>query len=261
MTMNGAASPGRYVFGVVRAMDGARLSKKMKRFNIHLGLVDCDSIAAAVKPASLDPVEPSRRNLLEHSETLEWLAENCTVLPMRFGVVAPGEEALRRGYLDPLHDELLGLLDEMEGRTELQVKAYLAEEWAVKEIVAADPAVRRIRERVKRRGGEGSYQDQVAMGEMVAGHVDSLRRRTSADILRSLAPLAVRWAEGPITSEWMAANLSFLVDRHDVAAFDGAVKRIGDETAGHMEIRYAGPLPVYTFVDLPIRPAGEPARR
>jgi hypothetical protein len=63
--------------------------------------------------------------LCAHEASIERLMAAATVLPMRLGITAAGEEALRR-WLDANEDELLGLLDDVRGAVELSVRADLA---------------------------------------------------------------------------------------------------------------------------------------
>jgi hypothetical protein len=48
----------------------------------------------------------------------------------------------------------------------------------------------------------------------------------------------------------MAVNASFLVERDGLSAFDRAVDALGEEQAGRIRLRYTGPLPPHSFVEL-----------
>ena len=48
----------------------------------------------------------------------------------------------------------------------------------------------------------------------------------------------------------MAVNASFLVERTGLQGFDRAIDELGEEQAGRIRLRYTGPLPPHSFVEL-----------
>ncbi|MDQ6749432.1 MAG: GvpL/GvpF family gas vesicle protein, partial [Actinomycetota bacterium] len=50
--------------------------------------------------------------------------------------------------------------------------------------------------------------------------------------------------------ERVALNASFLVERERMAEFDEAVDELGRARAGRLRLKYTGPLPAHSFVEL-----------
>jgi hypothetical protein len=63
--------------------------------------------------------------------------------------------------------------------------------------------------------------------------------------------MAVAAQVGAPEHERVAANVSFLVEEARLEAFDEAVNDLGRRNAGRLEFNYTGPLPAYSFVELP----------
>src|SRR5689334_14022795 len=103
----------RYVYGVVRArgnsLDGARGIN-----DEPVGLVKSKGLAALTSEVSDEVLEAGRDELLTHSRVLEQAFEHGAVLPMRFGIVMPHEQAVRDELLDPHRAELEAQLEEMD---------------------------------------------------------------------------------------------------------------------------------------------------
>src|SRR5690349_6592800 len=101
-----------YVYGVVGS--GAAAPPGSGIDDQPLGLIADGELAALVSDVPDDYLEAGREELLTHSRVLERAVERTVVLPMRFGVVLPGEEAVREQLLAPFREELAAQLRAME---------------------------------------------------------------------------------------------------------------------------------------------------
>jgi hypothetical protein len=70
--------------------------------------------------------------------------------------------------------------------------------------------------------------------------------------LATLEPSAVASAQEPAAA-WDAFNLAFLVERERHEDFDHAVAHLRDQLGERIDLRYVGPLPPYSFVDIDLR--------
>src|SRR5919201_1443390 len=168
----------KYVYGVVRARRGSR-PRLAGIYDKPVKVVARDGLGALVSDVPDGPIDAGRDELLAHSHVLERALERGVVLPMRFGVVMPSEQAVR---------EALGAKRAEDGR----------------------------------------------------GLVDRL------------LPHALAVEVGNAVHERMAANASFLVARDRLAEFDRAVNELGAEQAGRIRLKYTGPLPPHSFVELAV---------
>src|SRR5436190_14504496 len=120
--MAGSKGTPRYVYGVVRAKRGSR-PKGTGIDELPLQVVAANGLGALTSDAPDEELEGGRDELLAHSRVLEEAHARGVVLPMRFGVVMPEEEAVRGELLEAHREALESQLDEMSGKAEMNVKA------------------------------------------------------------------------------------------------------------------------------------------
>jgi Gas vesicle synthesis protein GvpL/GvpF len=235
-----------YVYGIARAAEPIEVKApgvgEGVRRVVHGELA---ALASDVEPGPL----VAARGLRAHWRVLEEATSKATVLPVRFGTVMEGEEAVVDRFLAPRHDHLVAQLAELSGKVQLSVKAFYEEDRLMRGVVEGSPAVARLRQRVRGRPKAATYYDRIELGELVAGEVEQARERDSALVLGRLEPLAVAAHLDPPGTPDAAVNAAFLVDRSRVDEFSGAVARLADELEGRMRLRYVGPLPPYSFTE------------
>jgi len=244
---------GLYVYAVVRA-DHPVPHGLLGVGEKEVRLLRDGRLAVAVSAAP-DPLVGRRRELLAHSATVEALWGQGPVLPMRFGVVAPDEDALRRDVLDDPDGRLVDRLEVLADAAEVSVKVWHDEPTVLREVVSENREIAALRARTQRSGG--SYGDQIRLGEMVAAAVEAKASQDADRLLADLTPLAVATVPGPPV-DGALLNASFLIEREQADAFRTAVDRLISAEAGRFSVRVAGPVPPYSFVDEPRPP--EPRR-
>ncbi|MFJ9714735.1 GvpL/GvpF family gas vesicle protein [Streptomyces sp. NPDC101213] len=207
---------------------------------------------AAVVSDAPENLRPKRRDLLAHQTVLgEAGAEGC-VLPMRFGSVAPDDDAVA-GVLTERAEHYLERLRALENKVEYNIKASHVEDAVLHLVMADSPELRAMAE-ANRQAGGGSYEQKIQLGEMVAAAVKAREAEDAAEVQRVLEPLAAGVEPGPESTGWLA-NVSFLVDRDEAARFLEAADGLR-EARPHLEVRVNGPLPPYSFVEPgPAKPA------
>lgn len=238
----------RYVYGVVRADTSPPAVEGIA--GARLELIAAGEVAAITSVAPGEYLEAGRDELLAHSRVLEAALEKGTVLPMRFGVVLPDEAALRERLLAEHGDELTAQLGEMDGKVEVSLKGLYDEEAILREIVAGDPGIARLRERIAGKPEAATYYERIQLGEGIAAAFAESQERDTTKIVEELRPHAEAVVVGEPVHERMALNASFLVSRAGLGAFDRAVEEIGEREAARMRLRYTGPLPPHSFVEL-----------
>ncbi|MET9779049.1 GvpL/GvpF family gas vesicle protein [Streptomyces sp. NPDC006367] len=218
-------------------------------------ILEAGELAAVVSDAP-EGLRPKRRELLAHQNVLsEAGAEGC-VLPMRFGSIAPDDNAVT-GVLAERAEHYLERLRALDGRVEYNIKANHVEEAVLHHVMAENPDIRALAE-ANRQAGGGSYEDKIRLGEMVANAVKGKEAQDGAALERALEGTADAVSVGPESTGWLA-NVSFLVKRESAEEFLAAVERVRREMP-HLEVRVNGPLPPYSFVEPgPAEPAGTAA--
>jgi hypothetical protein len=237
-----------YVYGV-RA-GGQELPSITGIGGAPLQEIDSDGIAALVSDLSDRELVLGREEMTAHARVLEEALQHGTVLPMRFGVVMAGEPAVTRHLLSAHRDELEQQLNELGGKVELRVRAVYDEPTLMREVVEEDQDVARLRNSLRGASEDATYYGRIQLGEMVARAVERKREVDAAEILDALAALAVDTQVAEAGHERIVLSASFLVERDRMAEFDEAVDEIGRAQAGRMRLKYTGPLPPHSFVEL-----------
>ena len=238
-----------YVYGVVKS--GSIRSVDAKGIGGgRVELVPLNGVAALVTflPPETPRVRP--RDLHRHLAVLQDAFAGTTVLPCSFGTVVTAEE-LRGGttFLDRQEDELRAELDRLEGFVQMNVKAVYDDDVLLREIVAADPEIARLRS-VTQQLGDAGYYERLRLGELVAAAVHARRERDSERVVDVLAPYA---AEIVVEEPGADAALksSFLVGRKRLAKFEAAIEELARAEQPRLSFEVIGPLPPSAFVSQP----------
>lgn len=203
-----------------------------------------------------DDTLTAAKEVRAHWRVLEEASAKATVLPVRFGTVMAGEDAVRSQLLEPNAERLSGLLRELAGRVQLAVKADYDNERLLREIVEGSPVIAALRARLQGLPEEAGYYDRIRMGELVSSEIEQLRRHDTSLAMGRLAPLAIDAREEALATPEAAFNLAFLVERQGVDRFSKAVRELADEVGDRLRFRYLGPLPPYSFADAELSAEG-----
>jgi hypothetical protein len=236
----------KYVYGVISAAADPPRARGIG--GAELELISSEDLAALVSDIDRSEIVLGREAMTTHARVLEEALTTSTVLPMRFGIVMTDAAAVRQELLDAHGSQLRGQLAELAGKIELKLRATYEEERLMREVVAQDPEVARLRESLRGAPEDATYYARIQLGELVAAGVERAREADTEAILGALAPLAVAFDAGKPAHERIAVNASFLVERERIAQFDDEVDRIGRAQAGRMRLKYTGPLPPHSFV-------------
>jgi hypothetical protein len=236
-----------YVYGILSAADQAAVHARGVEGSL-VRTVEHAGLAALVSDLQAESLAAARE-VRSHWRVLEEASKDATVLPVRFGTVLEGDDAVREQLLEPHAERLVTLLGELGGRVQLTVKGQYDEERQLIDVVATSPAIAALRERVRALPGEAGYYERIRLGELVAAEVARRREHDAQRVLDRLQPLAVAArAEAPKGPDG-AFDLAFLVERSAIDAFSMGVVSVGDELGERVRIRYVGPVPPYSFAD------------
>ena len=241
---------GVYVYGVMRGRARPRLPARGVENGV-VGRVQVGALAALVSTEAPEPVRPSRRNLMAHSEVLQAVvAAGGDVLPMRFGVVMPDATEVREELLGAHHDDLVAQLDALADMIELGVTVTCPEEVRLREIVAADSDLAVAARRPDPR-------ERMAAGESVAQRLADQHDAGVRQALDVLGPAVADIAVGEPRHDDELLGLAFLVARPRLGDFDAALERLGERLTDECHVRCVGPLPPYHFVEVALAPKEE----
>ena len=173
-----------------------------------------------------------------------------TVVPIRFGSVAPNEESIRETLLRPRYAAFQAMLGELEGRVEMGLKVFWMQDVLYREVLEEQPEITRLRDKLAGRSPNETYFERVRVGEMLEAAVADKRARESEQIFERLRPLAHKVHVGETLSDQMIVNGAFLVDRAKTDDLDRLVEAMDAEGAERLLFKLVGPVPPYNFVNL-----------
>lgn len=230
------------VHGLLRAEPAAAidLDALSERLGADIRFVAHEGIAALVSETAGGEPLPSRQNLLTHAGILEAAAERDTVLPMRFGVVAPDGEALVSTFLAPQQASLLARIERLRGHAELRMRGTYDEETIVAEVLEGDRRAARLR-------GRESFDARVELGERISAGIERRRDRDAAHAVETLRPYITDAAAGEVSEPLDAFAVSFLVAEERLPDFDRAVEQLGADLTPRVQLELVGPLPPFSF--------------
>ncbi|MFE9779013.1 GvpL/GvpF family gas vesicle protein [Streptomyces sp. NPDC005775] len=207
-----------------------------------LRTVRTDRLAAVVSDAP-PGLRAKRRDVMAHQTVLEALMAAGATLPMRFGLVGPGDDEVVAA-LEQEADGYRERLAELDGQVEYNLKAGRDEDDLLREIMIESDEIRQLNERAR---AQGSHDDRLALGELVAREVSARHAREAEDVAVRLSDVATRSSStDPAPEQFL--NLSFLVPRAETEAFVEAVRREAEERGDAYAYTLTGPLPPYSFV-------------
>jgi hypothetical protein len=242
---------GEYLYCIIRCSEPRQFTNRGigERGDV-VHTVHFMTLAAVVSESPVVEYDSSRRNMMAHTVVLEEVMREFTVLPVRFGTVAPRSEAVEEQVLKRRYGELNGLIEEMEGRVELGLKAIWYEEVIFRDIVEENQAIRRLRDSLTGRTAEETYYDRIRLGEMVEAGMNKKRDEEAERILQRLRPLVYKTRANKVITDRMVLNAAFLVDKDHEAEFDQAVQQLDAELGKRLMFKYVGPVPPYNFVNV-----------
>jgi hypothetical protein len=244
-----AEQQGMYVYGVVRAdADIGHLAQHNGDGAPEVELVEAGDLAALITPAGGDDEASVRESVLAHARVLERATETATVVPMRFGMVFPDAETVGSDLLDARHDALVGLLDQLEGHVQMTLKVAYHEEAVLRDIVAGEPEIARLREATSEGSEQETYDARVRLGELINAAIEQRRQRDGQEILSSIDSLTVATTSEAAESEFMVLNAPLLVERERISELEDTLEQLAQERLELMAFRLLGPMPAYHFV-------------
>jgi hypothetical protein len=245
-------SPPVYLYGVVDAVSALPelRERRIEESAEPPRLVELGAVSALVSSLSSPDVAPSAANLKAHVGLLAEVAAATAVLPASFGLVAPNAAALESS-LGPRADELAGLLREIGDHVELSVTAAYAGDTALREAVAAEPAIVRLHEKLAGVPAEAAYYDRIRLGELVAEALQRRRAHEAGELVTQMSALAsdVRTTE---VGDPLLLRAAFLVRRDAIHHFEERLEREAAARSGRVRVTLAGPLAPHSFVSVPL---------
>lgn len=244
---------GKYLYGIIRGTDVQHFGTRGigERGDLVYTIVG-NGLAAIVSDSPVVEYESSRRNMMAHTRVLEEAMQQHTVLPVRFGIVAPNAEAIARQLGGTRSAALHAALDQLEGKIEIGLKAFWFEEVIFAEILADNPTIRSLRDSLTGRSPDETYYERIRLGELIEAEMSQCRTADADQILNKLRPLADACQVSPPITDRMVVNAAFLLPRSAESTLEAAVHELDAQLGTRIMFKIVGPVPPYNFVNVTI---------
>jgi hypothetical protein len=234
-----------YVYGIVPAGAVDSIGSTGVR-GAEVSVLGEDGVAALVSDLPADGVRMTRKDLRRHLDVVDEAFRETTILPCPFGTTVDSRDAVVEDVLRAKREALAAGLAELEGTQQLNVKVRHDEDAILREIVAADPVIARLR--LEAADGGAVYGQRLELGRRVAAAVEAHRAADGAHVLDSLLAEALDVVAEPDDS--LVLKASFLVARKQQDRFDAALDRLAEAQQTRLRFEVIGPLPPTAFVGL-----------
>jgi len=217
-----------------------------------------DDLSMVVSNHATTKFVVNRENMLSHEKVIEEvMKEFDSVLPVRFGTVASGADEIRN-LLDRRYREFKNLLRDMDHKIELGVKGLWKNMGIIfKEITEENKEIKRLKENIQnpvRKGFSNGVQAKVELGKLVEDALKRKKEKETDRIVEALKRTASDYKLNNTISDEIFMNAAFLVDKGREKEFDNIMDDLTDEFKNRIKFMYAGPLPVFNFVNIVIYP-------
>jgi len=205
-------------------------------------------IAALISVIAADHALGTPEDLQAHAKLLDGTAGVAPVLPMRFGAVMTDEDAVAQELLRDHHDEFVQALNALEGQAEYLVKGRYDEGSFLTRLLSEDERARKLSEDVRKAPEDASRNSRIALGELIANAIESMRNADTKTVIDGLAGIASQVNPREPTHEWDAVHVALLAEVERQHELEEVVSRLNKNAGGLMKLRLLGPVAAYDFV-------------
>ena len=246
--------PGKYIYCIID-------TKQERNFG-PIGIdgedvltIDYDDLSMVVSSHPTQKLVVDRQNMLAHEKVIEAIMKEFdSVLPVRFGTVSSDADEVRN-LLDKRYREFKSLLRNMNHKVELGVKGVWKDMNTIfKEIVEGGKEIKRLKGLIQKEKGKKNIQAKMEVGKMVEKVLTIKKEKEAKVIVSAVKDAASDYKLNRTVGDQMFMNASFLVDKGREKEFDNIMDDLSDKHKSRIKFMYAGPLPLFNFVNIIIYP-------
>ena len=212
-----------------------------------------NDLSMVVSDYPVSKLAVNRENMLAHQRVIEEvMREFDSVLPVRFGTIAASVDEIR-SLLAGRYGEFKNALREMDHKVELGVKGVWKNmDVLFREIVNENKAIKRAKEAILSDRNRKNIPAKVEAGRMLAGALEKKKEAEAEKVVNALRRTTFDYKPNKTVGDAMFVNAAFLVDKSRGTEFDNIMDELSEKYKDKIKFAYAGPLPVFNFVNLAI---------
>jgi len=243
----------KYIYGIIQESEPRRLSC-LGVGDTEVYTINYRELAAVVSDTALEEIDPVRKDVRAHTVVQDELLNNCSLLPMGFGMIAGSKDDVLK-LLEKNYQGLTRELVRLDGKVEVELKVFWDQEAMIKELQGGSEELTRLKAKIN--GASSPIEAQrllIEAGKLVerialdwkaryADRVYTVLKRLSIDAKLN-SPLGVK----------NVLNASFLIERARESDFQKEVFKLDSQYQGKVNFKYVGPLAPYNFVNVNLEP-------
>jgi hypothetical protein len=214
-----------------------------------------EDLSMVVSSHPMAKLEVNRQNMIAHEKVIEVvMREFDSVLPVRFGTIATSADEIRN-LLDRRYREFKNALRYVDHRIELGVKGIWKNMQVIfGEIVEENKKIKKLKEKIQNDKSKKNIQAKIEVGKMVAAALEKKKEKEAGKFVEALKIASADYKLNKALGDEMFMNTAFLVDKGREREFDNVMDDLSDKFKDRVKFMYAGPLPIYNFVNIIIYP-------
>ncbi len=197
----------------------------------------------------------NRENLLSHEKVIEEvMKEFDSVLPVRFGTIASNSDEIRN-LLDRRYKEFKNALRDMDHKVELGVKGIWKNmDMIFKKIAEENREIQKLTQKIQNDSSKNNVKLKIEVSRLVQEALAKKKEIEAERIVDILRRISFDCKLNKTIDDEMFMNAVFLVDRGREKEFDNIMDDLGDEYEKRIKFMYAGPFPIFNFINITIYP-------
>ena len=242
---------GRYLYAVIAGTE-ERIYGDFGIGEATVYTISDGRITAVVSDVADKKIRPERRHLAAHQGVLKILMEEATPLPVTFGIIADGLQAVQKILLRN-QQMLVDQLDRVSGKVEMGLRVT----WDVPNIFAyfvhTHQELREARDHFFGTQRESTQEDKIEVGRMFDRLLNEDREDHTERVEEILSEYCVEIKRSTCRNERDVMNLSCLVRKEEHEKFEKAIFEAAGLFDNNFAFDYNGPWAPHNFVDVDLK--------
>jgi len=205
--------------------------------------------AAVVSNVPNKKIRPQRKNIAAHHAVLNKIMEETTPLPMAFGIIADGEQAIRK-ILANNHDVFQEKFVTVAGKVEMGIRISYDVPNIFEYFISTDRELRAARDQYFGGNREPSQEAKLELGRMFNQQLNANREEYTHQIIEILDDYCDEIKENKCRNEQEIMNLACLINRTDQERFEEGIFESARQFDNNFSFEYNGPWAPHNFVNI-----------